>query len=169
MSPPLYTPDFLLLSRNVMISVILGAMNDSSLSLFDNSLIYWERRLVGYPVYPERIISCWSLIILLWKSPSCFTFLNTRVARSDWTSPFIPPIRGAHEWRSLDRIFHPDISWAWVMTTLYAWCAMEDFTKVSLVISIGSECPREVYIWTFQEYEGWSRSGIDENRKYSFL
>ena len=102
-----------LLPRNVMRYVILGAINALSLSVFDNEFMYWNIILVGETVYSERIISCWSLIVSI-----CSLLLNARVARSDWTSTFIPPRRGAHEWRSLDRIFHPDISWAWVMKTL---------------------------------------------------
>ena len=38
--------------------VNLGAMNDLSLSLFDNAFIYWKIILVGDTVSTERIISC---------------------------------------------------------------------------------------------------------------
>ena len=56
-------------------------------------------------------------------------FLKARVAISDWTSPLIPPRWGARECRSLDILLHPDISWAWVMTSIYDWCSMEDLHK----------------------------------------
>ena len=49
---------FPLLSSNLMISVILGAMNNLSLSLFDNSFMYWKRIIVGDTVYPESMILC---------------------------------------------------------------------------------------------------------------
>ena len=52
MSPPIYTEDFPLLSINVMISVILGAMNAFSLLLFDNDFMYWNLSLVGKTDYP---------------------------------------------------------------------------------------------------------------------
>ena len=41
-----------------MISLILGAMNAFSLSLFENSFMYWEISLVVDIVSPERIVSC---------------------------------------------------------------------------------------------------------------
>ena len=65
MYPPVYTAYFPLLSRNVKRSVILGAMKDISLSLFDNAFMDWNRGLVGEKNYPESIISCWSLRILI--------------------------------------------------------------------------------------------------------
>ena len=37
--PPVYTADFPLLSRNVVRYVILGAMNDLSLLLFENAFM----------------------------------------------------------------------------------------------------------------------------------
>ena len=55
----------LLLSRNVMISFILGTMNTLSLLLFENSFMYWDRSLVGETYYPDWIISCWSLRTIL--------------------------------------------------------------------------------------------------------
>ena len=47
-----------------------------------------------------------------------FPLFNTRVARSDQTSPFIPQRWGAYEWIILDIIFHTEILRAWVFTTL---------------------------------------------------
>ena len=58
MFPPVYTADFLLLSRNVMIYLILGTIDDLSLLLFDNAFMYWKKILVGDTFSPERIISC---------------------------------------------------------------------------------------------------------------
>ena len=43
---------------NVMKTVILGATNALSLSLFDNAFVYWKISFVGETVSPERIISC---------------------------------------------------------------------------------------------------------------
>ena len=101
--------------------------------------------------FSKERIYCLSMRILIWKSSSCSPFLKARVARSDWTLPFVSPRWWAREWRSLDRIVHPGISWEWVLTTLQSWDVMEDFTQVSLVIATNSECPREVYTWRFQE------------------
>ena len=87
--------DFLLFSRKVMISVILVSIKSLSLPLFDNSFMYWNRSLVGDKISPDIILSFWGLRILLWKSSSFSPFLKDRVARSDWTSPFIPPRWGS--------------------------------------------------------------------------
>ena len=128
----------------------LGRNKRSYLSLFDNAFIYCIRILVRETNSPESIISCWSLIILQWNSSSFYPLLNARVAISYWTSSFIPPRWGALEWISLERMVHPEISWAWVLTALYDWGAMEYFTQLSLVIATNSECTREVYIWIVQ-------------------
>ena len=48
----------MLLSINVMRSIILGAMNDLSLLIFENAFMYWNISLVGDKKIPERIISC---------------------------------------------------------------------------------------------------------------
>ena len=93
----------------LMISVIFCAMKALILSLFDNAFMYWKRSLVGETIYPDIMISCWSLRILTWKSSSCSPLLKAMVDRSDWTSPFILPRRGARECRSLESIFHPEI------------------------------------------------------------
>ena len=55
---PVYTSDFILLSRNVMRYIILVSMDALSLLLFDNDRMYWKRSLVGETVYPYMIISC---------------------------------------------------------------------------------------------------------------
>ena len=47
----------MLLSRNLMIYIILSAINTLSLSFFDNSFMYWGRSLVGETVYTKRLIS----------------------------------------------------------------------------------------------------------------
>ena len=49
---------FLLLSRNVMESVILGAMNALSLLLFDNVFMYCKISLLGNIVSTDRLIYC---------------------------------------------------------------------------------------------------------------
>ena len=49
---------FPLFSSNAMRYVILVAMNDLSLSLFDNAFMYCNRSLVVDTVSPERVISC---------------------------------------------------------------------------------------------------------------
>ena len=64
MFPPVYTEDFPLLSSNVMIYVILGAMKYLCLSLFDNTFMHWSISLIGEKISPESIISCWNMIIL---------------------------------------------------------------------------------------------------------
>ena len=112
------------------------------LSHFDNSFMYWKISIVRDTVSPERLIYCWSLRIMLWKYSICSPLLNDRVDRSDWISPFIPPIWGVRTCILLDRIFHQDISWKWVLTTLKAWCAMEYFTQDSFDRSIKREWPR---------------------------
>ena len=87
---PAYIKDFMLLSRNMNISVILDTITALGLSPFENVFMYQKRSPVGYKVYSEKLIYCWSMIILLLKCSSCCLFFNFRVARSDWTSPFIP-------------------------------------------------------------------------------
>ena len=52
------------------------------------------------------------------KSSSCSPLLKASVARSYWTLPFIPPRWGAREWRTLEKIVHPNISWVWVLKNL---------------------------------------------------
>ena len=41
-----------------MIYVILVAMNELSLLLFDNYFMYWRISLLGETVSPERLTSC---------------------------------------------------------------------------------------------------------------
>ena len=74
---------FMLLSTKVIISVNFGAIKDLSFSLFVNAFMYWKRSLVGEKIYPESIIYCWSLIILLRKYSSCSLLLKTGVDISD--------------------------------------------------------------------------------------
>ena len=38
--------------------VILGAMNDLSLSIFENAFVYWKISLLGETFSPERFIYC---------------------------------------------------------------------------------------------------------------
>ena len=38
--------------------IILGAMNDFSLFLYENAFMYWKISLVVDTLYPESIISC---------------------------------------------------------------------------------------------------------------
>ena len=54
----IYISNFLLLSRNVMESVILGAMNALSLLLFDNVFMYCKISLLGNIVSTDRLIYC---------------------------------------------------------------------------------------------------------------
>ena len=118
-------------SMNVMNYLILDAMNALSFLPFCNSLIYWSRSLVVETVSTEIFISRWSLIILLWKPSSCSNFLDDKVANSDCTSTFVPPIWGPIVCRSLDRIVHPNISLSWLVETLYIWGTMEDLMQVA--------------------------------------
>ena len=41
-----------------MRSVILGAINALSLSLFDNAFVYWKIIILGDKNYPEKVITC---------------------------------------------------------------------------------------------------------------
>ena len=43
---PVYTADFLLLSRNVIIFFILRENYAFSLSIFENTFMYWKRSIV---------------------------------------------------------------------------------------------------------------------------
>ena len=121
-------------------------MNAFILLLVVNSFIYRKISLLGYKFSLDRIISCWTMRILLWKYLSCSLLLSSRVARSDLTSPFIPPRWGSIEWRIMNIIFHPDSSLEWLITILLDWGAMECFTQVLLVIATNIEYRREVYI-----------------------
>ena len=141
---PVYISNFPVLSSNVVVSVILGAINALILSLFGNAFMYWKIILEVEKVSPDSFISCWSLIILMITHSSCYHFFNSTMDRSDWKSSFIPPRWRKRTWRSLDKIFHPDISWARVLKTLYFLGPMEYSTQVSLVNSTNSECPREL-------------------------
>ena len=61
---PIYTSYFMLLSRNVMGYIILGAMKYLSLSLLDNAFVYWNRSLAGEKISPESINYCCNLRFL---------------------------------------------------------------------------------------------------------
>ena len=65
MFPPTYIADFPLLSRNVMISFILGTMNTLIISRFENDFMYCRRIIVGETVSPQRLISCLIVRIML--------------------------------------------------------------------------------------------------------
>ena len=54
----MYINYFILMLRNVIRSVIFGAMNVLILSLFEDTIMYWKRSLVGETVSLERIIYC---------------------------------------------------------------------------------------------------------------
>ena len=76
----------------VIRSSILVAINALSLSIFYNAFMYWKRNLIVDTFSPEKISSCWILIVMLLKYSSCYLLLNVGVVRSDWTSLFIPPV-----------------------------------------------------------------------------
>ena len=136
MYPPVYTAYFPLLSKGVIISVILGAMKVLSLSLFYNAFMYWNRSPVGETLSPERIIYCWSLRILLLKSSNCSPLLKSRVARSDWTSPFILPKWGAHECFLSTMSVFPSLKTVLVVVT-NAFSVSSKYQLVFLTFSFG--------------------------------
>ena len=128
---------FSLLSSIVIRSVVLGANGALSLSHFEILFVYFRRILLGDTVYPPRLIYFWSMIILLWKSSSYSLCLSSRLEGSDWASPLIPLWLGACSWRSLDRIFHPEISWEWVV--LSTWFGLMNFGRLVASLYVGNK------------------------------
>ena len=144
MISPVYIANLTLLSRNGMIYFIVVAMNALSLYIFDNSFMYWKISLVGEKVSPERLIYCWSMIILLWKYSICSSFFNARMDRSYWTSPFSPPMWEVWIKNSILR-FDENGCWQHCRPKV-PW----NNYKGEIVNNTNSVCPREVYVCAFQ-------------------
>ena len=94
--------------------IILCIMQRDAITGCRYSVSFWgeDEGPKLWELWPEGFNSDMKILqaVLRYLIPGC--------ARSDWTSPFIPPRLGVQEWIGLDRIFYPYISWEWVFTTL---------------------------------------------------
>ena len=144
----MWMASFTLLLRNSMIYFILGAMNALILLIFEKNFVYWNISLVGETVSPVRLFTVEVLELFYENLQVCFMLLNARVYRSNWTSPFIPPIWGERARRIMDKnailIFHEHGCWQpfrpevpWNILHIFHW-------SMSPTVSVQGNC-RSVY------------------------
>ena len=66
---------------------------------------------------------------------SCYTCLNDKITKSDWTSPSPPLIWSSLAWIILEGIVHPETSLAWSGMALICCCCMDSIHTDVIFVS----------------------------------